>query len=80
MPRAASKANAIRQLAARLGCERIVAFGDGVNDLDMFAIADEAYAVANAVPELQKAATAVIGGNDGDGVAKWLEKNARLGE
>ena len=80
MPRAASKANAIRQLAARLGCERIVAFGDGVNDLDMFAIADEAYAVANAVPELQKAATAVIGGNDGDGVAKWLEKNAKLGE
>ena len=80
MPRAASKANAIRQLAARLGCERVVVFGDGVNDLDMFALADEAYAVANAVPELKKAATAVIGGNDEDGVARWLEKNAGLEE
>ena len=72
MPLAASKSNAIRQLKALLGCDRLVVFGDGRNDLDMFRFADESYAVSNAVEELKEAATAVIGSNDEDGVAKWL--------
>ena len=38
------------------------------------AAADEAYATANADPALKAAATAVIGTNDEDGVAKWLEE------
>jgi len=76
LPKAASKANAIRQLRNKLGYEKLVVFGDGKNDVDMFELADEAYAVANAVPELKERATAVIGGNNEDGVAKWLEKNA----
>jgi len=76
LPKAASKANAIRQVQKQLGCDRLVVFGDGKNDVDMFELADEAYAVANAVPELKERATAIIGGNNEDGVAKWLEKNA----
>ena len=76
MPKGASKSNAIRQLKAHLGCDRVVAFGDGKNDIDMFELADESYAVANAVPELKAVATGVIAGNDEDGVAKWLEENA----
>lgn len=76
MPMAASKSNAIRQLKVHLGCDRVVAFGDGKNDIDMFELADESYAVANAVPELKAVATGVIGSNDEDGVAKWLEENA----
>ena len=76
LPKAASKANAIRQLKDKLGYEKLVVFGDGKNDVDMFELADEAYAVANAVLELKKRATAVIGGNNEDGVAKWLEENA----
>ena len=47
MPLNASKANAIRQLKALLGCEKVVAFGDGKNDVDMFELADESYAVEN---------------------------------
>lgn len=43
----------------------------------MFDMADEAYAVANAVPELKARATAVIGGNNEDGVARWLEAHAQ---
>ena len=78
MPKKASKANAILQLKELLGCDRLVVFGDGVNDLDMFRVADEAYAVENAVPELKAAATAVIGSNDEDGVAKWLSRNWRV--
>lgn len=74
MPREASKANAARQLAALYGCERIVSFGDGLNDLDLFAVSDEAYAVENAAPELKAAATAVIPANDEDGVAVFLAR------
>ncbi len=75
MPLAASKSRAIEQLKKQLGCERLVVFGDGRNDMDMFQAADECYAVENAVPELKAMATAVIGANDSDGVARWLEEH-----
>ena len=58
-----------------LKCERVVVFGDGKNDIDMFELADEAYAVQNAHPDLKKYATAIIASNDDDGVAKWLAGN-----
>ena len=77
IPPTASKANAIRQLKQTLGYDKLVVFGDGKNDVDMFDMADEAYAVANAVPELKARATAVIGGNNEDGVARWLEAHAQ---
>ena len=73
MPKEASKANAINLLKDSLGCDRVVAFGDGRNDIDMFGIADEGYAVANAHKDLKAVATDIIGTNDDDGVAKWLE-------
>lgn len=76
MPKAASKSNAIRQVKEQLGCEKLVVFGDGKNDVDMFELADEAYAVANAVTELKEKATAMIGSNNEDGVARWLEAHA----
>lgn len=75
MPAATSKSNAISQLKEFLECDRLVVFGDGKNDVDMFEIADEAYAVENAVDELKYIATKTIGGNNEDGVAKWLEKS-----
>ena len=56
---------------------RLVVFGDQVNDIDMFRMADEAYAVAGAAPELAEHATAVIGSNDDDAVARWLEHRWR---
>lgn len=72
MPVMASKANAILKLKKMWGCSRIISFGDAVNDIPMFEISDECYAVANAVAELKAAATGVIGSNEEDGVAKWL--------
>lgn len=56
-------------------CEKLVVFGDGKNDIDMFQLADEGYAVQNAVDELKSIATGIIENNDSDGVAKWLEQN-----
>lgn len=75
MPLAATKANAVLQVKELLGCDKIVAFGDGLNDMDMFKIADASFAVANAVPELKSIASAVIDSSDEDGVAKYLRKN-----
>ena len=75
MPFAASKANAIKQLQKLLECDRVVAFGDGRNDIDMFELVDESYAVQNADEHLKRYATSVISSNDEDGVAHWLEDN-----
>ena len=77
MPREASKANAVQQLKSMFQCDRVVAFGDGKNDADLFAIADECYAVSNAHESLKEIATRIIGSNNEDGVAKWLEKKIR---
>lgn len=77
MPKEASKANAILQLKKLLGCEKVIAFGDAVNDIDMFHISDEAYAVANAFEELKQVATEVIESNNDDGVAKWLDQMSK---
>ena len=72
MPAQASKANAIRKLKEMWGCSRVISFGDAINDIPMFEISDECYAVENAVDELKAAATGVIQSNDNDGVACWL--------
>lgn len=74
MPQKASKGEAIRRLKEIWHCDKVVSFGDAVNDFPMFEVSDECYAVANAVPELKARATAVIASNDEDGVAKWLER------
>lgn len=72
LPKCTSKSNAIRQLLELLGCECLVAFGDGKNDMDMFRMADHSCAMANAVPELKAIASEVIGSNNEDGVVRWL--------
>lgn len=72
MPKAATKANAAKQLKDLLKCDRIVSFGDAVNDTALFDVSDEAYAVSNAAEILKERATGIIGSNDDDGVAKFL--------
>ena len=76
LPERANKADGVLLLKEIYGADRVVVFGDGVNDLPMFSVADDAYAVANASEELKAAATAVIPSNEEDGVVKWLLENA----
>lgn len=76
MPHDASKSRAARALQSLLGCDRLIVFGDGKNDVDLFEAADESYAVENAVDELKAIATGVIASNDEDGVACWLAAHA----
>ena len=68
----ATKAEAMRAVAARYGADRTVAFGDNVNDLPMMIAADHAVAVANALQEVKEAADEVIGTNVSDAVANYI--------
>ena len=70
----ASKANAIKSLSHLRKDDKIICFGDNINDIPMFQVADEGYAVDNAVRELKNIATAVIDSNNEDAVAKFIEK------
>ena len=72
LPQNANKATAAQKLKELLNYRRIVSFGDGKNDLPLFSISDECYAVANADEALKAAATGVLANNDDDSVAKWL--------
>lgn len=70
----ATKDRAIRSLINAYGLtdKKLVVFGDQTNDMKMFAIADEAVAVENAVPALKAMAHKMIGGNDHDSVARFI--------
>jgi len=78
MPAPATKANAIKKLKKMWGCTKVISFGDAVNDIPMFEISDECYAVDNAVDELKAVATGIIESNEDDGVAKWLIRSVTL--
>lgn len=75
MPAGTSKGAAATVLKERLGAERLVVFGDALNDRELFRAADEAYAVENADEELKKVATAVIGYSEEDSVSKFIRDN-----
>lgn len=79
-PREATKAQAILKIKERYHCDKIVVFGDSMNDISMFEIADESYAVANSCEELKKMATHVIGSNNEDCVIRQIEKMTRTGK
>lgn len=64
-----SKAAAVRRLADSLGAKAITVYGDNVNDLSMLAVASDAVAVANALPQVKQRASRCIGSNQADSVA-----------
>lgn len=79
-PRGATKAKAIMRLKEKVGADRVVVFGDNMNDLTMMGIADWSVAVSNAIPEVKDAADEVIGSNTADAVARYIleDLNIRL--
>lgn len=77
--RRASKGAAVTFVREHVKAAQLVTFGDAHNDLSMFAVSDESYAVANADPTVQEAVTAVIASNLDDGVAHHLTQLVRSG-
>ena len=68
----AGKWNSIKRLKEMYGFDRVVAFGDNGNDVEMLKNADLAVVVGNALPPALEVADIVIDTNDNDGVAKYL--------
>lgn len=71
-----TKASTLALFCAERGitADQVVAFGDMPNDLPMLTWAGTSYAMANAHPTVQAAATHVAGTNDEDGVAQVMEQ------
>lgn len=76
MAEGVTKASGLAQLCAHLGVDRaeVVAFGDGLNDLEMLQWAGHGVAVANAIEPLRDAADEIAPSNDDDGVAATIER------
>lgn len=68
----ASKYEAVKRLRRAYGFDRVVGFGDNLNDLPLFAACDASFAVSNAKSEVRAAASGVIGSNTEGGVAEYL--------
>ena len=70
----ASKANAVKILADIAKADRIVAYGDNVNDIPILSVADDAVAVDNAVDAVKSVSMRIIGSNSEDSVAKDIKR------
>lgn len=68
----ASKHNAVKYIRESYGFDKIIGFGDNLNDLPLFKACDEGYAVSNAVPELKERSTGIIADNNSDAVARFI--------
>lgn len=67
-----TKGDAVKFLQRQTGARRLVCFGDSDNDLSMFKLADEAYAMDNGLDELKAVATDVIGHHADHAIAHFL--------
>lgn len=68
----ASKAIGVAEVARRAGADRVVAFGDNVNDLPMLRAVDHSVCVENAVDEVKAVASEMIGPNTDNSVARYI--------
>lgn len=75
LPKEATKSNAALALKKHFDCDRLVVFGDGANDIQMFEAADECYAVANASSQLKAIADGIISSNNKDSVARFIQED-----
>lgn len=75
-PPGVDKGVGLRRLAESLGIgmEKVIAVGDGDNDLPMLAAAGLALAVGNGTPEVLAAADAVVADNDHNGVGQAIRE------
>ncbi|MBE5905211.1 MAG: Cof-type HAD-IIB family hydrolase [Lachnospiraceae bacterium] len=76
-----TKKDATKENAIRVACEQcsislqnVISFGDDFADIGMLKMAGTGVAVGNALDEVKQVADVVIGSNDEDGIAEYLEK------
>ncbi len=75
-----SKATGLQQIADyyNIPSERVIAFGDEDNDLEMIEFAGHGIAMENAIDDLKNIAKTVTKSNEEDGIAIYLEKTLAL--
>ena len=71
----ASKYNATEFLKIKYGFDKVIGFGDNLNDLSLFEACDESYAVENAKQIVKDKAAGIIESNENNGVVKWILNN-----
>lgn len=69
-----SKANAVLELKELIKADKLICFGDNVNDISMCRVSDESYSVMNAYEELIKETTDIIRSNNQNGVPVFIEQ------
>ncbi|MBO5346634.1 MAG: HAD hydrolase family protein, partial [Lachnospiraceae bacterium] len=72
----ATKEKAILEMCGQcdLQTEEIIAFGDDFADIGMLQLCGTGIAMGNAIEEVKAVADRVIGSNDEDGIARYLEE------
>ena len=75
--RGATKEDALARLCARLDIplSDVAAFGDDYSDIGSLRRCGHGVAMANAAPEVRRAANDSTSSNDEDGVARWIVQN-----
>ena len=75
----ATKENAILKACEVCGIdlEDVTAFGDDAPDIGMLKLCGTGVAMGNAIDSVKEAADIVIGSNDEDGIAKYLEQRSK---
>lgn len=76
--KSASKANGIKMLNDYVNSDKLITFGDNINDIPMFEVSDECYAMENGADSLKKISTEVIGTNNEDAVTKKIRQLAKI--
>lgn len=76
----ATKENAILHICKACGIttENIIAFGDDYADIGMLKLCETGIAMGNAIDEVKAIADCVIGDNDHDGIAEYLQKLSKI--
>ena len=73
-PKNVSKASRLKKFKEQYRFDKVIAFGDSENDLPLASVADEFYAVENAVEIVKKNSTGVIESCYENGVINFIEK------
>jgi hydroxymethylpyrimidine pyrophosphatase-like HAD family hydrolase len=76
LPRGIDKASGLVAVceSMQIRLEDVVGIGDAENDLPLLMAAGLAVATSNALPEVKQIANLVTEGEDGDGVAEFVEQ------
>ena len=71
-----NKGNGVKHIRELLNIENedTVIFGDYLNDIEMFEVSTNAFAVANANPKILELATRIIESNEEDGVTNTIKE------